>query len=411
MRAFLLISASATTAAAAFLLPTARWKDLSSTVIQVRGGAGGRGSGSGCRKGLNNRRGNYGENGEPKPKPKKRRSGSRAKKRASPMAEEQDDSDNEPMEEYGDAAAASLLRGLGFDNVMEAAAQSPPQIVWGPSTEAFFWGSDTDEQSAQPLVRISNNQDWPLLHYRGYLSPRELEAALILARRAETSAEEVEQFEPDGTLIRRSRVVTLAPPPRGGVAVHAGGAGGGGWSEGDASTLREVVLGGLPTALKSDLAQTHPFEDASLVFYDGEPPSCSNSSLSFYDVHHDSWFEGDPLDVAHRAYTLLVYLHSPSDVHDDDDDDDEGDGESGLENGGTQFPRLLQAGQPVTLRPAAGDALLWPNFSRDGTYSTSPVHAALPLVLDSSKSRSSARLFSRKAVINVWFHGKRADLQ
>ena len=63
---------------------------------------------------------------------------------------------------------------------------------------------------------------------------------------------------------------------------------------------------------------------------------------------------------AQRAFTVLVYLVSPAD-------------ELGTDllagspcGGGTEFPNLLgkEGGAPLVLRPAAGDAIVWPNFDR-----------------------------------------------
>lgn len=45
------------------------------------------------------------------------------------------------------------------------------------------------------------------------------------------------------------------------------------------AALPEGLLGG------HDASELHPFEDASLVFYD--------DTTAFYDVHHDSWYEGN----------------------------------------------------------------------------------------------------------------------
>ena len=99
-------------------------------------------------------------------------------------------------------------------------------------------------------------------------------------------------------------------------------------------------------------------------------------------------YAGDPTDVTHRAFTVLVYLVSP--------EGDEGDAGSG----GTRFLLLLdgERGSPITLRPAAGDALVWPNFDRDGGYSRAPLHEALALGVG-----------QRKVVANMWFEGRAAQ--
>lgn len=107
------------------------------------------------------------------------------------------------------------------------------------------------------------------------------------------------------------------------------------------------------------------------------------------------WFTGDPTDVTHRAFTVLVYLVSPEGMGMGEREGDAGDHDA--ESGGTRFPLLLdgEGGSPITLRPAAGDALVWPNFDRNGGYSRAPLHEALALGAG-----------QRKVVANMWFEGR-----
>jgi hypothetical protein len=53
-----------------------------------------------------------------------------------------------------------------------------------------------------------------------------------------------------------------------------------------ARRIRSAILAALPERLLGghDASELHPFEDASLVFYD--------DTTAFYDVHHDSWYKG-----------------------------------------------------------------------------------------------------------------------
>jgi hypothetical protein len=48
------------------------------------------------------------------------------------------------------------------------------------------------------------------------------------------------------------------------------------------------------------------------------------------------------------------------------------------------------------MKPAPGDALVWPNFDAAGKRCELSLHRALPLGL----------LDGRKSVVNVWFEGK-----
>ena len=317
---------------------------------------------------------------------------------------------------WGDELAASLLQDLGFDIV---STDELPRITWAQSTADFFW-----KQNDHPGL-VANSQDWPIFHLSRFLSPADLDEVQVLCAKAEQAAEDVEQFEPDGTLIRRSQVVNLSPGPGSAnespaVATHRARM----WNDQDSTTIRHKVLAALPEELigGEDARRQHPFEDASLVFY--------SSGGSFYDSHHDSWFHGDPMDIAHRAFTLLLYLKSPEDSAGNTDGERLPDGRetgasgggSDRSNGGTRFPELLVRGEPLTLRLRAGDALLWPNFQCDGSYSTAPTHCALPLVsaapapaptskqpqVEQMPGAGSLQLQSEKVVLNMWFLGRPA---
>ena len=261
-----------TAAAFAFLgaPPTTRRVGLTAPPLLARGGRS-----SGGRKGLNNRRGTYGKNGEPTPTAKsekrRKRNGSRGKRRIEAVesdvaclggdgsAEIDTDSssardgaiDNVGAElAFGDAAATALLSNLGLnvadlddtqgndyqEEEEEEDTTTPPRIVWGRASAEYFWPPDG---KPHPLA-VPNDQGWPLLHLAGYLRGAALAEAMRLAAAADLAAEEVEQFEPGsdslepellepgeggdarggakggiggGVLLRRSRVVNLAPPP------------------------------------------------------------------------------------------------------------------------------------------------------------------------------------------------------
>lgn len=136
--------------------------------------------------------------------------------------------------------------------------------------------------------------------------------------------------------------------------------------------IRDIMLSAVPKELQ---AEAQPYSDGSIVFY--------RPHDDFYDVHHDSWSPGDPIDTDHRAYTLLVYLRTPS--------------YGTAANGGTEFIHIRDGkglpNHPLTFRPTAGDALLWPNFNREGFYSNVSEHRALPV--STSMPLEDGRRFER----------------
>jgi len=347
---------------------------------------------------------------------------------------------------WGDDAAAGITEGLGFtlaplveggegEDVELDGEATPPRIVWDPAVVDYFWSDsdpDAESEEASSKARVANMAGWPVLHLRGLLSREALAEAQanlkVLARSALTSP--IEQFGggseggEGGELVRTSRVANISP---GGAPKREYGSGGApGWvrqarkadpgAAAAADGLREAVLKRLPPPLRQTgeagggpgHAFGHPFEDGSLVLYDRPG--------DFYGVHHDSWSPGARMFPAQRAFTVLVYLVSPAD-------------ELGTDllagspcGGGTEFPNLLgkEGGAPLVLRPAAGDAIVWPNFDRDGSYSELPLHRALAIeaaaeadteadteagaAQDPAPDREGATF--RKAVLNLWFEAQ-----
>ena len=283
-----------------------------------------------------------------------------------------------------------------------------PVISWGRGMERFFWGENFSEAipsrgrsstNKMAMHRISNKEYFPLVLLRGALSAESLAWALSLAADGNSvvsDAEEIEQHEllADGKVrsLRRSLVSQLDPK----------------------GELLEGILSNLPVALVGELSEDahHPYEDGSVVYY-------RRTKGDFYDEHHDSYSHGEIPRDRQRAYTILIYLRTPP-------------GPPTV--GGTEFTRLTLSddnedvacaaskkdGRGLIVKPSAGDALVWPNFDRDGNPYENSVHRALPITTlpaARKKSRGSTAESGKteedgigkngigKVVMNLWFEG------
>jgi hypothetical protein len=160
--------------------------------------------------------------------------------------------------------------------------------------------------------------------------------------------------------------------------------------------------------------QDHPYEDGSVVYY-------RRTEGDFYDEHHDSYSPGETPRDRQRAYTILVYLRTPP-------------GPPSV--GGTEFTRLTfsddienvacaasrkDGTRGLIVKPSAGDALVWPNFDRDGNPYKDSVHRALPITTlpaARKKSKGSVAQIGKteedgigKVVVNLWFEGSTKSQQ
>jgi hypothetical protein len=169
--------------------------------------------------------------------------------------------------------------------------------------------------------------------------------------------------------------------------------------------LLDGILSQLPTEIVGESGlghHLHPYEDGSVVYY---------RAGDFYDEHHDSY---SPRDENHRlrqrAFTILLYLRTPP-------------GPPSI--GGTEFTRLTllpmdasesesnvkheSGSRGLVVKPSAGDALIWPNFDRDGRPYKESLHRALPVQVDSALANGSAAQEDDsgigKVVVNLWFEG------
>jgi hypothetical protein len=178
--------------------------------------------------------------------------------------------------------------------------------------------------------------------------------------------------------------------------------------------LLDVILSNLPVELVGGhggdvdgLRHYHPYEDGSVVYY-------RKAEGDFYDEHHDSFSPGETPRDRQRAYTILIYLRTPP-------------GPPSI--GGTEFTRLTltddnenvgcverrKDGRGLFVKPRAGDALVWPNFDRDGKPYMDSVHRAVPVAaLPTSRKEargSGAQVGNAeedrigKVVVNLWFEG------
>jgi hypothetical protein len=263
-----------------------------------------------------------------------------------------------------------------------------PVISWGSAMERFFWGEKSSDATPSPggsttMHQINNKESFPLILLRGALSAESLASALSLT--ADDDAEEIEQHEllVGGKVraLRRSLVSQLDPN----------------------GELLDEFLSNLPVALGED---HHPYEDGSVVYY-------RTQEGDFYDEHHDSFCSGETPRDRQRAYTILIYLRTPP-------------GPPSV--GGTEFTRLTSLtddddtenvawcavesrkdGRGLLVKPSTGDALVWPNFDRDGNPYMDSVHRALPVAALTTtarkKSSGSEEDGIGKVVVNLWFEG------
>jgi hypothetical protein len=286
-----------------------------------------------------------------------------------------------------------------------------PFISWGSSMERFFWPSSENPKaeafpsarhstSKMEIHRITNKESFPLVLLRRLLSAESLAWVLSLttddisanSNSIVSDAEEMEQHELIGgrvRTLRRSLVSQLDP-------------------EGE---LLDRILSNFPVELVGghggdvdELRHHHPYEDGSVVYY-------RKAEGDFYNEHHDSFSLGETPRDRQRAYTILIYLRTPP-------------GPPSI--GGTEFTRLTltddnenvgcaerrKGGRGLVVKPRAGDALVWPNFDRDGKPYKDSVHRALPLaaVPTAQKEASGSGAQDRigKVVVNLWFEGSTA---
>jgi hypothetical protein len=280
-----------------------------------------------------------------------------------------------------------------------------PIISWGSGMEQFFWAESIipskgyHSTANMTMHQIDNKESFPLVHLSGALSAESLAWALSLTADGTSvvsDAEEIEQHEllAGGKVraLRRSLVSQLNPK----------------------GELFDGILSNLPAALvgehggDSEGMEDHPYEDGSVVYY-------RRTGCDFYDAHHDSYSPGETPRDRQRAYTILIYLRTPP-------------GPPSV--GGTEFTRLtiIDANENVAcaasrkdgtrvliVKPRAGDALIRPNFDRDGNPYEDSVHRALPvatLPTARKKSRGSTAQIGKteddgidKVVVNLWFEG------
>ena len=272
-----------------------------------------------------------------------------------------------------------------------------PKITWGKTVKDFFW--DNDEHELLPLVSIiENEQNFPLYLLRNVLPPQHLERVLSLATDPKTidDAEEMEQHELVGgkpRALRRSLVKQLKYNQNELESKH------------DASReILDMVVSGLPPDLvrkgmmrANPNKQNHSYEDGSIVYY-------RSGESDFYHAHHDSYAPGDPVRERQRAYTVLLYLRAPA---------------ASPWMGGTEFSRLtplpkaaavkngtnFKQKRGLVVKPEAGDALVWPNFDREGNPNIDSVHSALPLGKTGRNIINNNDDGMGKIVINLWFEG------
>lgn len=279
----------------------------------------------------------------------------------------------------------------------------PICIEWEPQVERFFWGNDDERNLPSGASLVETREKFPLV-LLNVLSSSSLEQALqMVTSQSLSNAEEIEQHELVGQTprtLRRSLVSQLD-------LVH---------NPHHCQLLQEMIVPRLPPALGG--FANHPYEDGSIVYYRSGGPV-----LDFYHEHHDSYDRDEALRERQRAYTVLLYLVSPS---------------GSPTHGGTEFTRLTPLFSKTTetmegenhtlsgkrqrrrkglvLKPRAGDALIWPNFDREGRPHMLSHHCALPLNVHSSSPQHSLHIPSYetilnheeigKIVVNLWFQGR-----
>jgi hypothetical protein len=289
---------------------------------------------------------------------------------------------------------------------------APPVIQWSSDMEEFFWPTTTSTGEGNPnakahsegnpstsnmrVHRIANKQSFPLVLLQGVLSAESVDEALSLCENG-VVAEEMEQHElvcGNVRTLRRSLVSRLD-------------------AKGE---LLQEILSHLPAELvagyhmggqgrEGSYHPAHPYEDGSVVYY-------RTAKGDFYDEHHDSFSPGDAPRERQRAYTVLLYLRAPP-------------GPPSI--GGTEFTRLTltdgsltcvdtsNSGTGLLVKPSAGDALVWPNFDRNGRPYQDSLHRALPVAAPSRghkgvklpvvQADSVEQDRIGKVVVNLWFEG------
>jgi hypothetical protein len=65
----------------------------------------------------------------------------------------------------------------------------------------------------------------------------------------------------------------------------------------------------------------------------------------------------------------------------------------------------LKQKQGLVVKPQAGDALVWPNFDREGNPYMGSIHSALPLGETGQNIINNNDAGIGKIVINLWFEG------
>jgi hypothetical protein len=314
--------------------------------------------------------------------------------------------------DWSNAAAASILSRLGFEVVPSSdpaalKAQDieededdnggddddgelnnniPPSIVWDDEVAEYLWSHET---------RVSNAENWPVLHFEKMLHGQTLQEArdCVTFLAQSSAALSIEQNE-GSAAIRRSRVVNLSPGGVPGRNYFSGASVQPFVSDHERAAtekLRELVLRSLPLPLQAALdGSAHACEDCSLVLYD--------QPADFFAEHHDSWWPGSPAHAVQRSFTILVYLFSPT------HNLQEGAAKNKVtEGGGTEFTNLRTTdGSPLVLRPPAGDVIMWPNFDRNGNWSSLAFHRAVAVA---KRHFDEASGLPPKAVVNLWFKG------
>jgi hypothetical protein len=283
-----------------------------------------------------------------------------------------------------------------------------PVISWASAMDQFFWGERLEvipprqgHRSKMAMDQILNKESFPLILLRGVLSAESLAWALSLTADGKSVISDVEEIEQHERLaggrvraLRRSLVSQLDP----------------------SEALLDGILSNLPVALVGDRrheGEDHPYEDGSVVYY-------RTQEGDFYEEHHDSYSPGETPRDRQRAYTILLYLRTPP-------------GPPSV--GGTEFTRLTpltdddiennvacatrrKDGRGLVVKPSPGEALVWPNFDRDGHPYKDSVHRALPVAALPTAARKKSSRGSAvhqvgnteedgigKVVVNLWFEG------
>ena len=286
-----------------------------------------------------------------------------------------------------------------------------PVISWGKGAEGFFWGdnigydqerregSHFSSKGRQIKVQpVPNDNKFPLYLIRNVLSRKNLKQVLsqLMDDDIISLAEEMEQHElvrGQPRTLRRSMVSQLTYH-------HTSEDSVGNLKAANKSReIMDLVKDGLPEELAKGMGMIsknhldHPYEDGSVVYY-------RSSKNDFYESHHDSYDPRDPPRKHQRAYTILLYVFSPT---------------GSATDGGTEFVKLssndsmgqqmdeelnMIKNQGIVVKPKSGDALVWPNFDKEGKPYMDSIHKALPIAKGSDEGEDIGKI-----VINLWFEG------